>query len=379
MNFDFWSVIIVVFIFQGVFLLSSILIPKKRRAREENMYMSFMIIALLWYLFEFLAVRNTFDFGFTLFYGTRYGSWLLFGPLAYFYFCAITKVGWKLRKSDLLHFLPFFIFVLLIPVTFGEVLNSRQVDYGMLSVFDHREKIITPLQYVYSFVFILQFAHLTFYIYKNTQLLKNYTTSLRNEFSNITGNIKWLKLFNGSFLIIVLAAAIFLYLLLVTDIYRRHLDYIYVLPMGSLFYIVSYYLINANWEPAIKEPVPKYAKSSFDSGNISEYIEKLNQLMGIEKVYLDKELRLTDLAEKMGLTAHHLSQLLNQHFSLSFFDFVNKYRIDEAKEMIKNNPEYTLLQVAFDSGFNNKTSFVNAFKKFESTTPSSYRGKEIAA
>ncbi len=373
MNFDLWSILIIVFVFHGLFLLSTILFTDQRRKRKENRYLSLMIIVLIWYLLEFLFIRNRIAIGIDVFYGTRYGSWFLFGPFAFFYFKSITQSNWYLRKFDLLHFIPFLVFAVLIPVILGDVLNHRQVDYGMLSVFDHREKIITSLQYVYSFVFIAQFIHLGYYLFKNLELVNTYTKELSTQYSNINGNVKWLKVFNISFLVILFFAAIFLYVLLVTDIYRRYLDYIYVFPIGALFYIVSYYLLNTEWKTTTSTPNIKYAKSTLDTESISMYVEKLEQLMVVQKIYLDKELRLTDLAEKMEMNAHHLSQLINQHFNLSFFDFVNKYRVQEAKAMIEVNPEYTLLQVAFDAGFNNKTSFVNAFKKFERTTPSTYR------
>ncbi len=96
-----------------------------------------------------------------------------------------------------------------------------------------------------------------------------------------------------------------------------------------------------------------------------------------EKPYLQNELRLKDLADSTELTPHQLSHLINDHYKCSFFDFINEYRVKEAKVLIANKPKSTLLEIAFESGFNNKTSFVNAFKKFHGTTPSAFR-KEIA-
>ena len=108
---------------------------------------------------------------------------------------------------------------------------------------------------------------------------------------------------------------------------------------------------------------------------LPQYISKLNALVKEEKVYLDSKIRLKDLAEMMSVSTHHLSQFLNQNMKLSFFDFINKHRVNEAKNLIRNHPEMTLLQIAYDAGFNNKTSFVNAFKKFEKQTPSAFKGR----
>jgi YesN/AraC family two-component response regulator len=130
--------------------------------------------------------------------------------------------------------------------------------------------------------------------------------------------------------------------------------------------------MNVEWRTT-DEKIIKYANSSLNFDNVQLYIEKLHYVMDKEKVFLDNEIRLADLAKKINLSSHHLSQIINQHFKISFFDFVNRYRTKEAKRVISKNPERKLLQVAFDSGFNNKTSFVNSFKKFEKTTPSRFR------
>ncbi|MEM7185885.1 MAG: hypothetical protein AAF466_04430 [Bacteroidota bacterium] len=156
-----WSILIIVIAFQGLFLLAVLLLSKEKRAKAGNAYLALMVAVLIWFLAEFFMVRNKIDVGLSVFYGTRYGSWFLFGPLTYFYFRSITNAQWKFRAKDLLHFLPFLIFVIIIPLIAYKALNDRQVDYGMLSAFDHREKTLTTIQWMYSVVFILQFVHST--------------------------------------------------------------------------------------------------------------------------------------------------------------------------------------------------------------------------
>lgn len=372
MNIDIWSVLICIFIFQGLFFLISLLISSKRRKKEENKYLIFIIVVLLWYLTEFLSVRNIFDVKINLFYGTRYGSWFLLGPLLFFYFKSITNSKWKFSKKEFFHFIPFIAFVLIIPLFFDGILNRRQVSYGMLSVFDHREKIISPMQYVYSTIFILQFLHLGYYLYKNLKIIKLYSNGLASEYASLESNVKWLKILNRTLLGVLLFSVIFLYILLVTDIYRRHLDYIYVLPIGFLFYIIGYHLMNVEWKEVDKK-VLKYANSTLNEHDVTKYTQKLDFLMENQKVYLNQEIRLNNIADEIGMKRHHLSQLINQYYKQSFFDYINKYRVLEAKKAIANDPEQPLIQIAFDTGFNNKTSFINAFKKFEKTTPSKFR------
>lgn len=368
---DIWSIIIIVIAFQGLFLLSVLLSSKEKRNKRANQYLVFIILILIWFLAEFFTVRNKIDVNLNVFYGTRYGSWFLLGPITYFYFKSITDAAWSFSKKQLLHFLPFIIFVVIIPLIAYKVLNDRQIDYGMLSVFDHREKIVSTIQWTYSIVFILQFVHLGYFLFKNLKIVNYYSKRLTSEYSNIDVKINWLKYFNIALIIILIFSVIFLYILLVTDIYRRHLDYIYVIPIGLLFNFISFKFMRTEWRPI--ENNSKYEGSSLNQDEIPDYIIKLNRLMENEKVYLNNVIRLSDLSEMMTINKHHLSQIINQHYGLSFYDFINQFRVNEAKDIIIKHPEYTLHQVAFDSGFNNKTSFVNAFKKFEKVPPSKFR------
>ena len=196
MTFDTWSILIIVFICQGVFFLTSLLISFKRRKKKENTYLVVIIVVLLWYLAEFLSIRNVFDVKVNLFYGTRYGSWFLLGPILFFYFKSITNREWNFSKKEFLHFVPFLVFVVIVPLFFDGVLNRRQVHYGMISVFDYREKVISPIQYVYSVVFIVQFLHLGYYLFRNLILVRFYSKGLASEYASLEQNVRWLKVLN---------------------------------------------------------------------------------------------------------------------------------------------------------------------------------------
>ena len=104
---------------------------------------------------------------------------------------------------------------------------------------------------------------------------------------------------------------------------------------------------------------------------------ELIQLMDHEKPYLDSELNLVKLAEKLQLSSHQLSYVINNGFNENFFRFINKYRVQKAEELLKN-PQWNhlnILAIGFESGFNSKTSFNTTFKKMTSYTPTEYRKK----
>lgn len=178
----------------------------------------------------------------------------------------------------------------------------------------------------------------------------------------------------------------FLILLFFTEIYRRHMDYIYVFPMTIFMYVVGYRLIKHQQVVKVEIPVEekkempisegiKYSKSSLNTDQSKEYLEKLQPLMTEEKLYLNNELKLQNLAEALDIPTHHLSQVINEQLNLNFYDFVNQHRINEAKQLIVSEgyQKSSLLEIAFEVGFNNKTSFTNAFKKYVGQTPSAYK------
>ena len=124
----------------------------------------------------------------------------------------------------------------------------------------------------------------------------------------------------------------------------------------------------------IIETTKRYQKSGIDETDLSLYEEKILKHIKKNKPYLDAELSLEDLAKQTGIPKHHVTQTLNDKMEKSFYQFINEYRIEEAKCKLKNEKEeVSMLSLAFDVGFNSKSSFNNNFKKLTGHTPSSYR------
>ena len=102
---------------------------------------------------------------------------------------------------------------------------------------------------------------------------------------------------------------------------------------------------------------------------------KLKELMKLQKPYLDSELNLIKLSELINMTPHHLSYVINTGFNENFFSFINTYRVEMAKELLVKEKmnKLSMLGIAFESGFNSKTSFNTTFKKITGQTPSDFR------
>lgn len=112
-----------------------------------------------------------------------------------------------------------------------------------------------------------------------------------------------------------------------------------------------------------------------DQADLNLYKEQLSALMIQQNPYLDSDLNLVKLAEKLGVSTHQLSYVINKGFNENFFQFINAYRVEKAKELL-NNPKYdayTILAIGYESGFNSKTTFNTTFKKITKITPTQYR------
>lgn len=128
---------------------------------------------------------------------------------------------------------------------------------------------------------------------------------------------------------------------------------------------------------SVKRTEEKYQTSNVSSDELNEYEAPLMRLMESEKVYLDRELSLPGLAEKLGIRPDVLSRLINERFERNFNDFINGYRIGEARELLAD-PDYAdakIAGVAIDCGFRSISAFNTAFKKVVDMTPSQYRSR----
>ncbi|MEM1432202.1 MAG: helix-turn-helix transcriptional regulator [Pseudomonadota bacterium] len=121
----------------------------------------------------------------------------------------------------------------------------------------------------------------------------------------------------------------------------------------------------------------KYSKSALAEDQSRRIANKLRQAMDDQHLYRDPNLSLTRLSQHIGSSSNYVSQTLNEHLGQSFFDFVNKWRIDEAKALLLR-ADSTILEIAYEVGFNSRSAFYTAFKKHTGVTPSQFRARGAA-
>ncbi len=153
---------------------------------------------------------------------------------------------------------------------------------------------------------------------------------------------------------------------------------------GFYFLLAAAVLLSAGgaaWFLASKKrtgrKAEKYKTSALDPQMADEILPRLLDLMEKEKIYLDGNLTMKKLSERLLIHYNYLSQIINERLHNNFNDFVNKYRIEEAKKRLVDPKQVnkTVLEIAYDTGFYSKSVFNTAFKKFTAMTPSQYREK----
>ncbi|MBW0435184.1 AraC family transcriptional regulator [Leptospira yasudae] len=119
----------------------------------------------------------------------------------------------------------------------------------------------------------------------------------------------------------------------------------------------------------------RYEKTQLGGINLDAIKSRLTELMEEERSYRDEEIRMQDLAEKLLITPHQLSRILNETYGKNFNEFINGYRVEEAKKILLEEPEKTILSIGFEVGFNTKSTFNAQFLKIAGMTPAEWRKK----
>ncbi len=134
-----------------------------------------------------------------------------------------------------------------------------------------------------------------------------------------------------------------------------------------------------NTDSKSKGKTDKYQKSKLPKDLSELYFKKLLEHIEKNEVFKEPNLTLPELSDELNIPRNHLSYVINEYAGLNFYDFINTYRVEEAKKLLleaaKDN--INILKIAFESGFNSKSTFNKVFKKYTHLTPSEFRKKEL--
>jgi AraC-like DNA-binding protein len=369
---EFFETIFLLASIQGVLLSLVLLFRKENHA--ANIFLSLGILALSSELFADVYYSKGWYQTFIHFSGLTSPMPLTYGPLFYFYTKFLTKEHEKFSLKNLLHFLPFISAIIILSPVFFYPANEKLVFVQKAIagnhpfVFDIIE-IVIPIQgLIYTVLMIV--------------LVLNYNKKIKESYSNIEKiNLDWLKYLTFGMIFCWSTVA----LSKITGFFiDASLEFEIVLHTSISILIYSIGYMNLN-QPEIftkrcEEETngnvqEKYKKSGLDSLTAEEIKNKLLGVMEKQKPHLDSDLTLLKLAEIVSVSGHHLSEVINSKLNKTYYDFINEYRVEEFKNKIKDpsTANYSLISIAFDSGFQSKTSFNTIFKKHTNQTPSEYK------
>jgi AraC-like DNA-binding protein len=282
----------------------------------------------------------------------------------------------KFNWLSLLHFIPFLIFF-----TISVIFRAKPLLQDLRNFFVPDRFI--SLRIVYSTCFFLS---VTIYSILTFIEIKVHQNNLKNLVSFTSGviTLNWLKIvsigfYTAYFVLFILGGINMVGNYIPFDPYFVMFGFIALFSFVYSFYGIKQPVIfGEGLKPGYdKKEIEKYAKSGLKPGQAEEYLNKLISFVEDNKLYLDRDLNIQDLSSLTSIPRHYITQVLNEKHKRNFFTFINEYRVKEVIERFSDPKynHYTILAIAFDAGFNSKTTFNSIFKSQTGSTPSEFREK----
>ncbi|WP_291870288.1 helix-turn-helix transcriptional regulator, partial [Maribacter sp.] len=364
-TFSFWSFIYLYVALIGFYISIIIHFNKRIDNTSKKIISAFIFIHSIFILHIFLYTTN-YHFIYPHSYLMSAVFSFLYGPLLYFYFKRITQ-NYEFRTKDIFHLTPtLLVLIYLIPkytLPASKKLQLLIEETAGYTVENSKELILAVTLKVLSLIIYGLFIRKLFIqSNKNSSLPKKNRVWQRNIY----------RIHFSYILCYSLYATLTLNNMSVGIFFNLQIFF-----MASMILYIGY---SANAQPKVfsgslllnNNLSFKYEKSGLTKSLSNELKNNLIELFDTEKIYKENDINLEMLAARLSTTRHNASQVINEHFSMSFHELINTYRINEAKEIlhkdIKRN--MNIIDIAYEVGYNNKVTFNKAFKKDTQLTPS---------
>lgn len=389
---------------QGIFFAVA-LFSGKLTDKTASRYLAFLLLLFAFELFSEFLDHSQYGLQYFRLMILIYPLDFLYGPLIWLYTSSITRPSLAKRSIIFLHFIPTLI---LLPIVWQLLFQSLPGDPGFFianPILLQPDQIQSWISPAYSQV--LGVLHIAIYLVASLRRLQRHSRSIANEFSYREGvALTWLR-----WLLLAFAALLGMYAIRVVasewlssvELIDAILNSSMVIVIYSMAYFatrqpkifthrISYHAsrptpidenpealalndIDDSFEDEFDDEAGKYKKSALDSENSNRILKRLIETMKSEKPYLKSNLTLPDLAKLVSTSPNYLSQVINEQLQMNFFDLINSYRIEMAKELIISPLPHTrtILDIAMESAFNSKSAFYSAFKKSMGITPAEYK------
>ena len=371
----------VIIIFQCILFVIYLLGYKDIRKSSKWLLVSFLLTRAITeaggVLGHFLELRTILVDNAPLTLYAYYPFKLAYIPFIYMYILSLTKKEFKFNTKQILHFVPFMLVAIYVVIKY----NSLELNLAK-ELIDKRE-LLKGIDYnLIKFIEFLQFFSYTII---SLSIIKKYRLRIKASFSTVENiYLSWPYIVIWG-LVCWKALRMTDYALYVTidNINPSILYIIYIIAEIAFLVFISLLFLKGLKQPNVffgiieESSKGKYEKTGIPEIQRKSYEQKLVQYMEDEKPYLDPFLNIKELAKKISIPVHHLSQVINSNIKKNFFDFINSYRIEESKKLLAQctAQEKTVLEILYDCGYNSKSVFNTAFKKHTGLTPTQFREK----
>jgi len=330
-----------------------------RRSRPSHLILSLFMFSNGFLLVYFLiSILNLFNVpSVSIFY-------YLLGPLMYLYVRSLCEKNFNLKPGHWLHGIVFAGMVLFV---FAKALFDRHSANKEWSQYEH---VVSQ---------IILHGQIAAYVVVSFMSLYRYRKEIKNHYSAVEQiNLSWLLLIITAFTAMWMTDFI-AFILSVFNIESGNTIYMLLIVSITINFLFANFVVYKGLRQpdafsGLKMP-EKYSGSKISGTEIRMMAGRLKAFMLENKPYLNPDLTIKDLSEELNLHHKYLSQVINSQFRQNFYDFVNAYRVSEAKEIMINNTDdkKTILEILYEVGFNSKSAFNNAFKKYTGKTPTEFK------
>lgn len=285
----------------------------------------------------------------------------LFGPLIYLYIRQLTFEEQTKKKFSFYHYIPAIVYLAL--VIYNLFLEVKEINHNIKTYYPSLEMLAVILNF--------------YYLFKSHKLIKLYQ---KNEKNNISYNQNVTSFLHSFTIGLFIAFLLWFICLLNVAFIKLNLPFIHYqivwAAIITLVYIIGYYSLKQPeiFKIKLKTDKEKIEKNRMNNNHIIQLQKELKLLMDKEKIYLDNQLTLLNLAEKLNTSSNNISWLLNSVYNSTFYEYINRYRIKDFISKVKNgeHKKHTVLSLSIDSGFNSKSTFNRVFKAEMNDTPTNY-------
>ncbi len=297
---------------------------------------------------------------------------MLKGPLLLIYVIALTEDAFKLARRHLVHLIPAAVAVAWL--AFFQI-DSTDLRFRTLGMTETERQIANG---VWHFIKIMPFL----YALAAVNRVRLYRIGLHNQYSNFSPTEpSWLNiltlgfLFTWSFSILVhvIANTVALAAPQISDLFGIAENYIIFILINALFVnsvVHTHKLLTTK---------PEAAKDKVDEKLTDTAIQKVQQGMEIQKLFLKQNLNIDEFSKRINLPVKEVSAVINKHYGTNFFEFMNSYRVEEAKRLLSDNQhaDMTVMDVLLHAGFNSKSAFHRFFNRLVGMSPTEYRKQNM--